>query len=234
MIHQAEGGEGESEVLRMLAGIVLIASLTACESSGDFILAIDQPSETVEAELAAIDPNQLTRSAGVEPVEVRRADSGSVFYTLPNPHGESGKVLFDLGPTGPDRARIAVTVRMPKVSRTTAQGVRQLGGEDMERMLRDSMRDWNLKLSQGEETTAEREEIAAILSLYAVGLQDIGQFDRLALETGLSAVEQIAVASEQPARGLGWGEADMPADPDLVAAADPGEAGWGEATSRDR
>lgn len=221
-------------MLRRLAGIVLIASLTACESSEGFVVAIDQPAETVETELAAIDPNHLTRSAGVDPVEVRRADSGSVLYTLPNPHGDSGKVLFDLGPTGPSRARLAVTVRMPTVSRTTAQGVRQLQGEDMQRLLRDSMRDWNLKLSQGLDASAEREEIAAILSLYAVGLQDIGQFDRLAQETGLSGVEQVAAASERPAPGLGWGEADTPADPDLAAVTDPGEEGWSEATSLDR
>lgn len=162
------------------AMVLLSLPLLAACGGEDFTLAVDRSAATVTSELKKLDPNALTYSAGLDGVKTEWLDDGSVRYTLPNPQGSDGEVLFRVADNGLQSATVGVTVDIPFVTRERADGDEYLDEKAMEKALRESLRSWERSLESGRDTQSEIAEVSEMISIFAIGLQDFDQFETLA------------------------------------------------------
>ncbi|MBV7258537.1 hypothetical protein [Erythrobacter crassostreae] len=169
-------------IYRRVLPILAIPLLTACGGK-DFVVKVDASAERVAAASKQLNPNSLTSAAGVRPVKIVRetgADFHAVRYTLPNPDGEAGEVLFYMTEETAGRTTIDVTVDLPLVTRETAAGTEYLSEPEIEKALRAAMRSWDSDIEKGNSTAGSGEEVAEVISLAAIGMQDLEQFETLA------------------------------------------------------
>ncbi|MCK0129782.1 hypothetical protein [Erythrobacter sp. F6033] len=169
-------------MFRKVLPILAIPLLTACGGK-DFVVKVDASSERVAKAFTQLNPNSLTSAAGVRPVKITREtgeDFRAVRYTLPNPGGDSGEFLFHMTEESAGRTTIDVTVDLPMVTRETAAGTEYLSEPEIEKALRFAMRSWDRDIEKGRSTAGSAEEVAEVISLAAIGMQDLEQFEELA------------------------------------------------------
>lgn len=218
------------------ATVLLALPLLAACGGEDFTLKVDRSAATVTSELKSLDPNALTYSAGLDGVKTQWLDDGSVRYTLPNPSGKDGEVLFRITDDGLQKTALGVTVDIPYVTRERADGDEFLDEKAMERALKETLRAWERSLEDGKDTQAEMQEVSEMISIFAIGLQDFDQFETLAssalYESYFASVDGGSFGAMSNDWGAGEGETTFGYDEQAVddfAYEDQGEGGgWGD------
>nr|WP_298931731.1 hypothetical protein [uncultured Erythrobacter sp.] len=198
-------------MFRKVLPLLAIPLLAACGSDEDFSVNVGASSKKVAHSLNQLNPNALTSAAGVRPVKITRMngeDFRALQYVLRNPGGETGEVLFHMTETAADRTVIDVTVDLPFVTRETAGGTEFLSETEIEKALRSAMRDWKKDVESGSSANASGREVAEVVSLAAIGLQDLDQFEELATSALYERHMGDIARAEWSAPTADWGDDD--------------------------